>query len=83
MRFGYSTERRGFLLTHPIPLPSWKDQRHEIFYYLNIVAELERVLFSNAPVEFDPQFEIAISEKRKRLRVHRVKMPAQSARPHF
>src|SRR5205807_8190751 len=65
MRFGYRTERRGFLLTHPIPLPSWKDERHEIFYYLNIVTELERVLFSNAPVESDPQFEISISETRK------------------
>ena len=65
MRFGYRTERRGFLLTHSIPLPSWKDERHEIFYYSNIVAELERVLFSNAPVESDPQFEISISEERK------------------
>src|SRR5437879_4842652 len=65
MRFGYRTERRGFLLTHSIPLPSWKDERHEVFYYLNIVAELERVLFNNAPVEFDPQFEFSISETRK------------------
>src|SRR5438128_11222657 len=59
MRVGYRTERRGFLLTHPIPLPAWKNERHEIFYYLNIVAELERVLLNNEPVEREPRFEFS------------------------
>jgi len=31
-RVGYNTERRGFLLTHSIAVPSWKNERHEIFY---------------------------------------------------
>jgi heptosyltransferase-2 len=29
------------LLTHPLASPEWKDSRHEVFYYLKIVAELE------------------------------------------
>src|SRR5262245_47095097 len=32
-RVGYHTERRGFLLTHSVAVPSWKNERHEIFYY--------------------------------------------------
>jgi len=34
---GYDTERRGVLLTHSLPSPSWKNERHESFYYLHIV----------------------------------------------
>lgn len=41
-RAGYATDGRAFLLTEAFPLPSWKSERHEIFYYLNIVAEVER-----------------------------------------
>jgi heptosyltransferase-2 len=66
VRIGYNTDRRGFLLTHPIPLPSWKDERHEIFYYLNLVGELERVLLGTSHDEVsEPQFRITVSEDRK------------------
>lgn len=65
-RIGYDTERRGFLLTHPIPLPAWKNEKHEIFYYLNIVGELERALSGASSFETkDPQFGLSISEARK------------------
>lgn len=40
-RVGYATDGRSFLLTEPLPVPLWKTERHEIFYYLNIIAELE------------------------------------------
>jgi heptosyltransferase-2 len=43
-RIGYATEGRRALLTNPLPLPSWRDSKHEVFYYLNVVAELERLL---------------------------------------
>lgn len=43
-RIGYATQHRGWLLTNPIPLPEWRDSQHESFYYLQIVAELERLL---------------------------------------
>lgn len=66
-RAGYDTERRGFLLTHPVPVPSWKNERHEIFYYLNLVAELERRLFGTASKETsEPSFELAVSAEQKR-----------------
>jgi len=65
-RIGYDTERRGFLLTHSMPSPPWKNERHEIFYYLNLVAELERVLLATSRgVAVEPQFEITVSVERK------------------
>jgi heptosyltransferase II len=44
IRLGYATQGRAPLLTHPIPVPQWRGQRHEVFYYLNLVTELERRL---------------------------------------
>jgi heptosyltransferase-2 len=41
MRIGYATNGRQALLTHPLALPEWKETKHEVFYYLRIVAELE------------------------------------------
>jgi lipopolysaccharide heptosyltransferase II len=65
-RFGYDTDRRGLLLTNPIPLPAWRDKRHESFYYLNIVGELERHLYGASSMEtIEPQFNLEISPARK------------------
>jgi heptosyltransferase-2 len=41
LRIGYATEGRQALLTHPLALPEWRSSKHEVFYYLQIVAELE------------------------------------------
>lgn len=70
VRVGYDTQRRGFLLTHPIGLPAWKDKRHEVFYYLNIVGELERALTGRSSLEAtesdgEPDFALSIAETRK------------------
>src|SRR5205807_6255574 len=66
MRIGYATDRRSFLLTHPLPVPEWKDQRHESSYYLNIIAELERLLLGTSTVNTtEPQFPLHVSEERK------------------
>ena len=43
-RVGYATDGRSVLLTNPLPLPEWRRSKHEVFYYLNIIAELERLL---------------------------------------
>jgi len=78
-RIGYDVDRRGKLLTQAIPLPVWKDGRHEIFYYLNLVAELERTLDGvsvGESVESNaPQFALAVSADRQQrarefLRAH-------------
>src|SRR4030095_5297460 len=31
-RFGYASDRRGFLLTDSIAIPEWKNARHEVHY---------------------------------------------------
>lgn len=66
IRKGYPTERRGLLLTNSLPLPDWKDERHESFYYLNIVAELERIITGRTKIETtEPRFDLTVSEVRK------------------
>lgn len=66
LRIGYSTDARRKLLTHPLPLPSWRGARHEVFYYLHIIGELERLLYGTAVVEeHEPRFMLNVSEKRK------------------
>lgn len=34
---GYTTDMRRMLLTHPVPVPSWKSITHERFYYLELL----------------------------------------------
>ena len=66
LRIGYDAEHRGKLLTHAIPSPTWKDQRHEMFFYRNLVAELERLLHGASSVEqSEPDFELKISADRR------------------
>ena len=67
IRIGYDTERRGALLSHSFRLPDWKNERHESFYYLNIIAELERLIRGAPSAEsISPDFTLAVSEDRKR-----------------
>jgi heptosyltransferase-2 len=66
LRIGYDTERRGALLTTAVPLPGWASKRHESFYYLNIVAELQRALFDSSSVPATkPRFDLSVSGERK------------------
>ena len=66
-RVGYATESRQALLTHPLPLPDWRSSKHEVFYYLYLIAALEQLLPGTSSVcESDPDISLAISETRKR-----------------
>jgi heptosyltransferase-2 len=66
VRMGYATDGRRALLTHALPVPGWREERHEVFYYLNIVAELEQLLGGASLVEeHEPQLALNISEERK------------------
>ena len=47
-RMGYATDGRAALLTHPLAVPEWRSNRHEVFYYLNIVAKLEELFYMEA-----------------------------------
>ncbi len=65
-RVGYASDKRSFLLTNALPVPLWKNEQHEIFYYLNIVAEIEKKIFGETKVwENEPQFDLNVSEERK------------------
>lgn len=65
-RFGYAKDGRSFLLTDAIKIPDWKNKRHEVFYYLNLVAKIEKKYFGTATVlENEPRFELNVSENRK------------------
>ena len=66
LRLGYATESRQALLTHPLPLPEWRHDRHEVFYYLYLVTALEQMLFGRSVIcEAEPDASIQISEARK------------------
>lgn len=65
-RIGYNTEKRGFLLTDALAVPAWKNERHEVFYYLNIIAELERRLTGKTEVwERAPNINLTVSIARQ------------------
>ena len=67
IRIGYQADRRGMLLTHAVPLPPWKNDRHEIYYYLNLVREVERPAGDDAQTQSsDPDFTLHVSGERKR-----------------
>lgn len=66
LRLGYATEGRSILLTHPLRLPAWRGERHEIFYYLNIIGELERLLYGASDINsHEPRFNLGVSRARK------------------
>ena len=66
VRIGYATEGRQPLLTHPLPLPEWRDSKHEVFYYLKIVAELEWLISHQQTfLDTQPNGSLEVSPERK------------------
>ncbi|HEU4594279.1 MAG TPA: lipopolysaccharide heptosyltransferase II [Pyrinomonadaceae bacterium] len=66
-RVGYATDGRGFLLSNPLPVPEWRAHRHEVFYYLNVVAELEKMLKGSSDLEtYEPQPSLRVADERRR-----------------
>lgn len=62
-RLGFATQGRTFLLTHPIALPEWRATKHEVFYYLYLIAALEHAVGStNTVCEYDPDISLQLSE---------------------
>ncbi len=65
-RFGYAKEARAILLTDAIEIPEWKNQRHEVYYYLNLIAEIERRIAGIETVlSVEPNIDLPISVQRK------------------
>ncbi len=65
-RFGYKNEGRSFMLTNSFEIPKWKSERHEVYFYLNLIAEIEDEYFGERTVlESQPKFELKVSDERK------------------
>ena len=59
--FGFAAERRSFLLTDPIPIPDWKDTRHEVHYYLELIDAIELSYFGSITSfpELEPRLSLS------------------------
>ena len=80
VRAGYATQGRSALLTHRVGLPVWRSTRHEVFYYLNLVAELERKLYGTSTVgKSEPDAGLRVTDAR--LREARLLLSENGARP--
>ena len=65
-RFGYAKEGRSFLLTGAIDIPAWKNQRHEVYYYLNLIAEIEKAFLQTETVsQTEPRIDLPVSAERR------------------
>jgi heptosyltransferase II len=65
-RFGYAKEGRSILLTESFKIPEWKNDRHEIFYYLNLISEIESSLLGTKSVsQSQPKFDLNVSDLRQ------------------
>ncbi|HMT09298.1 MAG TPA: lipopolysaccharide heptosyltransferase II [Pyrinomonadaceae bacterium] len=65
-RIGYNKDVRGLLLTDPIAVPEWKDRRHEAYYYVNLVQNVERLLLNRETVgRFEYDGKLEVSDERK------------------
>jgi heptosyltransferase-2 len=79
LRIGYATDGRQALLSHPLALPEWRESKHEVFYYLKIVAELEWLSkHEQSFLDTQPDGSLEVSDARKTrardfLRAHGVR----------
>lgn len=71
--FGFATERRSLLFTDPVEMPAWKDSRHEVFYYLELVAAIERKLRGSVTgfPEVEPRLELSTAIRESAIDVLR------------
>jgi len=66
-RFGFSKEMRRLFLTDPVATPDWKNERHEVYYYLELVQKaVARLTGSSIDVVEPPLIDLTISDVRKK-----------------
>lgn len=66
LRIGFNRDLRGLLLTDPIAVPEWKSRRHEVFYYLHLVAEAEKRYVGRETVgAYPPDISLNVSQERR------------------
>jgi heptosyltransferase-2 len=65
-RFGYSRDARRIFLTDPVPVPAWKNEKHQVFYYLNLISAVENALLGTDSVaELEPDASLPVSKARR------------------
>ena len=65
-RIGYANRERSLLLTDRIPLPNWRSDRHEVFFYQELIKEVERRVLGTSTFDNSvPCAEITVSAERK------------------
>ena len=65
-RFGYAKDARSFLLTDALKIPEWKNKRHEVYYYLDLIAAIERRFAGTQTISSnEPRIDLKISEMRR------------------
>ena len=67
-RIGYNKDVRGLLLTDPIAVPEWKNRKHEVFYYLNLIVEVERRVLARDTISQRSRTPISIFRTNERAR---------------
>jgi heptosyltransferase II len=69
--FGYASDKRSMLLTDAIEMPQWKDSRHEVYYYLNLVEAIEARLVGKVSetVEHEPRVVMPAESKERAQRM--------------
>jgi heptosyltransferase II len=58
--FGFAAEHRSWLLTDPVAVPTWKNSRHEVLFYLELVAAVEKSFFNRGtkPDDLTPRLSV-------------------------
>jgi heptosyltransferase II len=65
-RFGFAKEGRSLLLTDAVEIPEWKNSKHEVFYYLELIAEVENAYLGTKTVlQSELQTNLQISAERR------------------
>jgi heptosyltransferase-2 len=65
-RFGFSRDARGFFLTDAVAPPEWKNERHEVYYYLRLVEEVEKALLgTDTAAKVTPSTRLSVSDERQ------------------
>ncbi len=65
-RIGFNKDARGLLLTDPIAVPEWKNRRHEVYYYLHLMQNVERLVLGRETVgHFEYNGSLEVSNERR------------------
>ncbi len=64
--FGFAKEGRSMLLTDAIKVPRWKKQSHEVYYYLELIRQVEKSILDADTVNYRDEITgLDISAARK------------------